>query len=183
MKKLPLLGILSVAIIAAGVMFSQSTNAQTAVGQVSLQVTSSNGTCSYATGVSAPSISASFSTWTTTGDFTSNFVCTGTNSSASTLTIMSAQLTGPNTYVIPAANVKAASVGITAAWDTGCQAGVTMTGNNFLGISSAQTILARNNQGRLCTLTATGVKVAVTVPGGSPVGTYTGTLTFTETTW
>ncbi|MBU0626427.1 hypothetical protein KKG31_02295 [Patescibacteria group bacterium] len=79
---------LSVAIIAAGIMLLQSTPAN--AENLTLTVTAAAGAgCTAGTDLSAGSVASSYDAQSTTGTFGSAFICTGTSATESTYTLSS----------------------------------------------------------------------------------------------
>ena len=187
MKTLLKIGALSFALIASLFLLNTVTNAATDTGQVKLQITGMSGTCeygknidlgSYAYSTTAHTASWLFLSTTGTTSGTNSWLCIDSYGVASwTLTIQSSILTGTYGQTIPAANVKIYNNQATVT--NGACSGVTTTTNTAgTSIASAVTVLGKTgNQGQVCTIQATGLKLSVDIPANQAIGLYTGILT------
>jgi hypothetical protein len=156
----------------------------TTEGNISLKVNTGTSFCTIGgTWWNAGVWAASFSAFSVTGAINSNFSCTDYDgiTSRNMQIIMNTNLTGTNGQTIPKTNVSM------NAYTNKVTAGICTTGTNnntWTNIwTTAATILQKNgNLGDICTITSTGVQLAITVPANQAVGVYTGTLTI-STYW
>lgn len=186
MKKLIKIGALSLALIASLFLLNTFTNAATDTGQVKLQITGMSGYCEYGKVIDLWSYAYNTSAHTESWSFLSNTGSTsGTNSwlcadsygvTSWNLTIQSSILTGTYGQTIPAANVKIYNNQATVTNGT-C---TTVTANNNAGVAIATSTVMfwkTGNQGQVCTVTTTGVRLSVDIPANQAIGLYTGVLT------
>jgi len=103
MKKLNLLAVLSVAIVAAGFMLAQSTKAE----NLTLQVTAMAGAgCTGGNALDVGSVASSYSAQALTGTISGSFVCTGSAVATGTFTVGAAVPVGPNSVAATSVTAK-----------------------------------------------------------------------------
>lgn len=187
MKKILKIGALSFALIASLFLLNTVTNAATDTGQVKLQITGMSGYCEYGKNIDLGSYAFNTAAHTESWNFYSNtgstsgtnvWLCIDTYGVASwALSIQSSILTGTYGQTIPAANVKIYNSQATVT--NGACSGVTTTTNTAgTSIATMTTVLGKTgNQGQVCTITATGLKLSVDIPANQAIGMYTGVLT------
>lgn len=169
----------------ATMLIINSTKAAT--GTMNLQINGGNLSCTY-TGVSGANvsmsaISASYSTQTTTGNINSGaIICTDLSGAVGTwkVTIQAGNLTDANSHTIAATGIKAQNNAYIPEVSGTC---MHFTGNLSLTDigTSSQTILGKNaDTGAICVLKNSDLTLTVSVPANQAVGSYTGTLTFTQ---
>lgn len=174
------------ALIASLFLLNTVTNAATDTGQVKLKITGMSGHCEYGKNIDLGSYAWSTTAHTVSWDFLSTTGTTsGTNVwkcmdtagiSAWQLTIQSSNLTGQYGQVIYATGVKIYNwLGVPS--NGICTANAA---NNVAGaIISGSTVMfwKTGNQGEVCTVTVTGVKLSVDIPANQAIGAYTGIIT------
>lgn len=181
MKNLLKIGTLSLVLLSA--VFMLNTNAADVPGQVTLDITTINGTCTYGTSLYIGTHEAQYDAHNMTGEFFGGlgaetiFECKDTEGLSSFVMTMEAteDLTNATSQSIPKENVFmiANTNTVTAGM---CTIGANQDTWATIG-SSPKTILNKASAvGQICTITSTGVNLAVEIPASQPVGTYTGTL-------
>lgn len=183
MKKFMKIGALSLALVASLVLLSNSTNAQVPqAGQVSLEITTTSGSCVYGTSLYIGAHTAQYATYNMTGnEFPGTFSCTDTEGLGSfTMTMqVTTILSDGNSHSIPANNVSMVA-NEQRLVNGDCTTGTTQTTWGAIGTNPG-TILNKDSQsGDICILSATGVNLAVVIPASQAVGTYTGTLSINK---
>jgi len=178
MKKIHLLGLLAFAIVAGGVMLSQSTSAN----NLTLSITAAAGAGCTGTGsdTNAGTSTTSYSDKAYTGD-AGTFICTGTSATSSTLQMGCPSVNGPQATSFTDIKGYVTTLSLIGG-DAACIDTVAATGA-YTTMTSAINVLNRNDQGRPCTLQAANVKIQVIATANAPVWAYTGTLTFTASGW
>lgn len=184
MKKFMKIGALSLALIASLVLLSNSTNAQVPTGgDVSLEITTTTGTCVYGTSLYIGAHAADYATYNMTGsEFPELFSCTDTEglpNFAMTMQVTTTLSDGNVAHDIPANNVSMI-VNPQRLVDGACTLGTTLTTWGPIGTTPGTILNKDGVDGDICTLSATGVNLAVIIPASQAVGTYTGTLTINK---
>jgi len=179
MKKIMIIGVLSLALITSLLLLNRTSAAATA-GSTTLQINGGSNSCSYGTSLNFGAMSISTLSYNRTGNFTgastNTFSCSdnaGTlNAWAMTLQATT-NLTGTYGQTIPKTGVflKTATRTMTGS----CVASAWTT--SWTAINGTQTIVGKTSATwNLCTLTVTGVQLYVTIPASQSVGIYTWTL-------
>jgi hypothetical protein len=181
MKKFMKIGALSLALIASLVLLSNSTNAQVPqTGDVSLEITTTSGTCVYGTSLYIGSHAAQYATYNMTGtEFPELFSCTDTEGLATFSMTMQATSTlsdGVIAHDIPAVNVSMIVNPQRLAAGACDYLGTTQVAWAEIGTNPGTILNKSGVEGDICTLSATGVNLAVVIPASQAVGIYTGEL-------
>lgn len=181
MKKIMKIGALSLALVASLLMLSNITKADS--GTLTLKINTGTNICFYGTSLDLGAQTLNLSSALTfSGYFTGasqTFYCTSNNGANVSLTIQSANLTNATSQTISSGSVTFQTTApIVTAW--ACTAGVGTT--SWQPLNTAQGIVSKtNNPGQVCTVSASGVQLKVVTAIAQAVGTYTGTLTLTQT--
>ena len=177
MKNLLKIGALSLALIAT--VFMLNTNAASDIGDVSLEITAESGSCTYGTSLFVDTTGSSYDVQYITGDnFTEDFECVDTEGLDTwTMTMEASTDLSNGTQTIPAANVSLIVNNAQVVSAGACTGGTTQTTWASIGSTPASILhKAAGGLGDICTLTASGVNLAVEIPAAQAVGIYTGTL-------
>jgi len=184
MKNFMKLGALSLALIASLVLLSNTTKAADVDGNVSLEITTTSGTCTYGTSLFVWFHAAQYATFNITGEnfwgiaTPTVFECVDTEGLASWTMTMQANSTLSDSVVahdIPADNVfMIANENEVSAGH--CDTGINQTTWARIG-TTPRTILNKNGiAGDICSIKSTLVNLAVEIPASQAVGVYTGEL-------
>lgn len=179
MKKFMKIGALSLALIASLLLLSNSTNAASVGGDVSLDITTVTGSCTYGTSLYIGTHPAQYATYNMTwSEFPGEFNCVDTEGLATFTMTMQATTDLSNGTVaqdIPAANVSMIvnPNRVSAGY---CVAGTNQTTWASIGATPATILNKASQLLDICTVSATGVNLAVVIPASQAIGTYTGTL-------
>ena len=181
MKKTFTVWILSLLLLFSLVLLNTNqTNAAT--GEISLHINTGLSSCIYGTSLDLGEYQASYSMFSVTGTFSpETFSCTDFDGLASWSMTFSAttDLTGSNWQVISKNNVflkvnpNIVTAGVCSTWENT---------NTVTSIwTTAWVILAKTSSiAQICTISATGIELSITIPPSQAIGTYTWILSLTS---
>lgn len=183
MKKFMKVGALALALIASIILLNK-TSAATQPGDVTLEITTTSGTCSYGTSLSIGSHAAQYATFNMTGEnfgglsAPTPFYCVDTEGLSGRTMTMEATTPlsdGNVTHNIPAANVYmiAATNQVTIGH---CDTGANHDTRVSIGGTPGTILNKASEEGDICTIQSDSVNLAVVIPANQAVGFYTGTL-------